>query len=228
MGNSCCNNAEKDVHGKDYTGSKPTKKADEGIDPALLKHAAENEEKIVKLQANTRGYLERKKQREERGDVEDKNKPKVSSRTSQRNKEGGPGTAVAKPVAKLPDYSNPATKATEEKLGPFNYERDAPPASELAGLELIMRQPYELDNGAIYQGQWTKEGLRHGRGVQVWKDGSKYEGYWKNDMANGRGRLIHSDGDVYEGEWLNDKAHGRGTYVHMDGAQYTGEWREDK
>jgi len=43
----------------------------------------------------------------------------------------------------------------------------------------------------------------------VWKDGSKYEGYWKNDMANGKGRLIHSDGDVYEGEWLNDKAHGR-------------------
>ena len=161
-------------------------------------------------------------------DGEGKGRPMVSSRTSQRNKDGGPGTAVAKPVAKLPDYSNPDTKATEEKLGAFNYERDAPPASETVGLELIMRQPYELDNGAIYQGQWTKEGLRHGKGVQVWKDGSKYEGYWKNDMANGRGRLIHSDGDVYEGEWLNDKAHGRGTYVHMDGAQYTGEWREDK
>ena len=95
----------------------------------------------------------------------DKNKPKISSRTSQRNKDGGPGTAVAKPVAKLPDYSKPATKATEEKLGAFNYEKDAPPASETAGLELIMRQPYELDNGAIYQGQWTKEGLRHGKGV---------------------------------------------------------------
>jgi hypothetical protein len=44
--------------------------------------------------------------------------------------------------------------------------------------------------------------------MQIWKDGSKYEGYWKFDMANGKGRLIHSDGDVYEGEWLNDKAHG--------------------
>ena len=44
---------------------------------------------------------------------------------------------MAKPVAKLPDYSNPATKATEEKLGPFSYERDAPPTSEFAGLELI-------------------------------------------------------------------------------------------
>ena len=103
--------------------------------------------------------------KDEKGDSYDKNKPKQSSRTSQRNKDGGPGTAVAKPVARLPDYSNPATKATEDKLGAFNYDRDAPPASEQVGLELIQRQPYELDNGAIYQGQWTKEGLRHGRGV---------------------------------------------------------------
>jgi hypothetical protein len=90
--------------------------------------------------------------RDEKGESFDKNKPKQSSRVSQRNKDGGPGTAVAKPVAKLPDYSNPATKATEEKLGSFNYEKEALPASELAGLELIQRQPYELDNGAIYQG----------------------------------------------------------------------------
>lgn len=36
-----------------------------------------------------------------------------------------------------------------------------------------------------------------------WKDGSIYEGYWKENMAYGYGRLIHSDGDVYEGEWVN-------------------------
>lgn len=229
MGNACCNKADPDNANLEPNGNKPTKNVDgEPINPEILKNAAQNEDKIVKIQASIRGHQARNKLNNDKPESSDVNKPKVSSRTSQRNKDGGPGTAVAKPVAKLPDYSNPATKATEEKLGPFNYERDAPPASELAGLELIKRQPYELDNGAIYEGQWTKEGLRHGRGVQVWKDGSKYEGYWKNDMANGRGRLIHSDGDVYEGEWLNDKAHGRGTYVHMDGAQYTGEWREDK
>ena len=167
MGNTCCNNADKDAHDKDYS-NKPQKKQDEvagEVDPELLSRAAENQEKIVKLQANTRGFLARKKIKDEKGESYDKNKPKQSSRVSQRNKDGGPGTAVAKPVAKLPDYSNPATKATEEKLGSFNYEKEAPPASELAGLELIQRQPYELDNGAIYQGQWTKEGLRHGKGV---------------------------------------------------------------
>jgi hypothetical protein len=44
-----------------------------------------------------------------------------------------------------------------------------------------------------------------GRGKQMWKDGSIYEGYWLDNMAHGKGRLIHSDGDVYEGDWLNDK-----------------------
>ena len=109
-------------------------------------------------------------------------------------------------------------------MGNFVYDQPESPSAR----KLISRPPYELDNGAIYIGQWSAEGLRHGRGVQNWTDGSKYEGYWKNDMANGRGRLIHADGDVYEGEWLNDKAHGKGTYTHMDGAVYEGEWREDK
>ena len=131
MGNSCCNNAENDAHLKDFS-NKPQKRQEEvdQIDPELMKNAEENKELIIKLQANTRGFLARKKLKEDKGESYDKNKPKQSSRISQRNKEGGPGTAVAKPVAKLPDYSNPATKATEEKLGAFNYDRDAPPPSE--------------------------------------------------------------------------------------------------
>lgn len=87
--------------------------------------------------------------------------------------------------------------------------------------------PVEVDENAIYDGQW-KFGKRHGRGKQIWSDGSQYEGYWFNDMANIRGRLIHVDGDVYEGEWLDDKAHGKGIYIHRDGASYEGEWFEDK
>ena len=47
--------------------------------------------------------------------------------------------------------------------------------------------------------------MKHGRGYQIWSDGSIYEGYWKNDKANGRGRLIHADGDIYDGYWKDDK-----------------------
>ena len=56
----------------------------------------------------------------------------------------------------------------------------------------------------IYIGEFNEKKQREGKGIQIWNDGSKYEGYWKNDKANGWGRLIHSYGDVYEGEWFED------------------------
>lgn len=46
---------------------------------------------------------------------------------------------------------------------------------------LSQKGPCELDNGAVYLGSWAKDGMREGKGVQLWKDGSKYEGYWKKD-----------------------------------------------
>lgn len=86
-----------------------------------------------------------------------------------------------------------------------------------------------LENGARYEGEWnTTTNEREGKGIQVWADGSMYEGTWKNSKANGKGRLIHADGDVYEGEWKDDKAHGFGVYIHTDGAQYEGYWKEDR
>ena len=127
-------------------------------------------------------------------------------------------------LAEVPDFSNAETRATELRLGAFKYEK----SPEKEDYTLGERGPYELDNSAVYIGQWSNMGMRHGRGIQLWPDGSKYEGYWKNDMANGKGRLIHADGDVYEGDWENDKAHGFGQYTHMDGAQYTGQWNDDK
>jgi hypothetical protein len=67
-------------------------------------------------------------------------------------------------------------------------------------IEKVFKGPILLDNGATYQGEWEKNTeLRSGLGIQVWQDGSKYEGYWRDDKANGKGRLIHADGDVYEG-----------------------------
>jgi hypothetical protein len=30
-----------------------------------------------------------------------------------------------------------------------------------------------------------KHGMRHGRGKQIWKDGSIYEGYWRENLSHG-------------------------------------------
>src|SRR6056300_1660644 len=105
------------------------------------------------------------------------------------------------------------------ELPPFEYN----PAPADDGVEKVLKDNIKLESGAEYEGEWDLEGRKHGKGVQIWVDGSLYEGYWKNDKANGRGRLIHADGDVYNGEWKDDKAHGFGIYNHTDGAKYEGE-----
>lgn len=69
--------------------------------------------------------------------------------------------------------------------------------------------------------------MRHGYGVQIWPDGAKYEGKWRNNKAHGKGKFWHADGDVFDGEWKEDKAHGRGVYVHVNGAKYDGAWVDD-
>ena len=96
------------------------------------------------------------------------------------------------------------------------------------GTKRQKRNPYELDNGIVYHGEWNNDGLRDGKGTQYWPDGSIYVGYWLKDCAHGRGRLIHADLDYYEGDWLKDKAHGYGYYFHKAGQSYEGEWENDR
>lgn len=47
-----------------------------------------------------------------------------------------------------------------------------------------------IDNNNKYEGEWKNASggyQRHGKGIQVWQDGSIYEGQWMNDRANGTG-----------------------------------------
>ena len=115
-----------------------------------------------------------------------------------------------------------------EGLPEFQYGRDDDEDYE-PGVKKDRIPMKTLPDGAQYDGEWNRQtGMKHGRGYQIWSDGSIYEGYWKNDKANGRGRLIHADGDIYDGYWKDDKAHGYGEYTHTDGAKYEGYWVDDK
>ena len=73
---------------------------------------------------------------------------------------GRNGLVFAKQITEMPDYTNEATRATEKEIIPFTYDDD----ESRCDLDLITRGPYELDNRSIFKGQWSKEGLRHGRG----------------------------------------------------------------
>ena len=76
----------------------------------------------------------------------------------------------------------------EAQVGDFQYYTDSEEENE--GLvpddsspkeRRINRRPQELSDGVIYFGQWNNKGCRDGRGIQIWKDGSKYVGNFMND-----------------------------------------------
>lgn len=53
---------------------------------------------------------------------------------------------------------------------------------------------------SLYQGQWSIDVKRHGFGISIKKDGSRYEGTWQNDSINGLGRFTNINGNYYEGK----------------------------
>ena len=98
------------------------------------------------------------------------------------------------------------------------------------GIIIEKRNPQENKfERIIYYGEWDiNKNVKHGRGIQIWQDGAKYLGYWKDGKANGKGKFYHADGDIYEGNWSDDKPNGYGIYTHADGTRYEGEWKNDK
>ena len=102
-----------------------------------------------------------------------------------------------------------------KRYGSFVYWSEEQ-EKQLGLQEREARSMVRLQNGSSYVGEWRKGGknIREGKGVQVWPDGSLYEGYWEENKANFFGRLLHKDGDIYQGEWKDDKAHGFGYYFH--------------
>ena len=144
-----------------------------------------------------------------------------------------------------PHIKNTNVQNVLNKLGSFSYSDHKQLSKEF--LQFPTFNPVAFEDGIVYIGQWKLlspksvvsseltssyiiegiEAIRHGKGKQIWPEGSIYEGFWRDDQADGFGRLIHADGDYYEGEWKNDKAHGKGKYVHPDGSYYEGDWVKD-
>lgn len=58
----------------------------------------------------------------------------------------------------IPDYSNDKTRVTIAKLGEFVYDSEI--SNKPSYRDVKKRPPFELDNGAIYIGEWNKDGLR--------------------------------------------------------------------
>jgi hypothetical protein len=100
----------------------------------------------------------------------------------------------------------------------------------LAHADMIKLDNIQMPDGTTYSGWMLKEGpnmIKHGYGKQLWRDGARYEGEWKEGKANGKGIFYHLNGDVYEGEFVEDRANGYGVYYHKNGSKYFGQWIND-
>jgi hypothetical protein len=111
---------------------------------------------------------------------------------------GGAAESVLEPR----DFYNPLTREIATRLGAFQVIDE-----DQQGY--VRKGPIDMENGVRYYGQFNN-GMRNGRGKQVWQDFTLYEGFWEDDVQSGRGRLISGNGDVYEGEWKNGMFNGKG------------------
>jgi hypothetical protein len=50
--------------------------------------------------------------------------------------------------------------------------------------ERVTKPSYRFNSGSVYTGEW-RGGFRDGHGEQVWPDGARYVGEWKDHHAHG-------------------------------------------
>jgi hypothetical protein len=92
---------------------------------------------------------------------------------------------------------------------------------------LITKKCMELEDGSIYEGQWSKEGLRTGRGKCLFKDGVYFDGFWIDGVPEIIGRFIKPNKDLYEGIVKKGKFNGKGIMFNPNGYKYVGEWKDN-
>jgi hypothetical protein len=86
---------------------------------------------------------------------------------------------------------------------------------EILAVEKIM------EYNSVYYGECSiKSHEKLGRGIKIWMNGKRYEGYWMNGLPAVRGKFNYKNGDYYQGEILNCKPHGYGIEIFADGRKY--------
>jgi hypothetical protein len=47
--------------------------------------------------------------------------------------------------------------------------------------------------------------MQHGSGVEIYSDGNRYEGMFKQGKRNGEGTYYYATGEIYKGGWINGR-----------------------
>ena len=92
----------------------------------------------------------------------------------------------------------------------------------------MLQASYKYPDGSEYKGEWNSEGQRHGFGILLLNDGTKYMGEFENGLCHGLGVMTFADGSKYEGEFHQGKYNGLGVFTRCDRMKYEGEFKDGK
>jgi hypothetical protein len=81
---------------------------------------------------------------------------------------------------------------------------------------------YVYENGAFYEGKF-KKGKFEGIGTEIYADGTKITGEYKDGAQMGQAKVIRADGNIWEGKSIYNNPNGYGKMIYLNGTQYTGE-----
>jgi hypothetical protein len=73
--------------------------------------------------------------------------------------------------------------------------------------------------------------VKHGFGIFIYDDSSgesRYEGYWAKDKKNGKGLIKLKDGSVYDGQFKDGFYHDSGVMKWSNGNTYDGRWKKGR
>ena len=82
------------------------------------------------------------------------------------------------------------------------------------------------DDGTYYQGEY-QDNKKNGIGLYRWPDGTIYQGEFCNGQMTGKGIIFNSDDSAYSGEMLNGYMNGYGIFSWGNGALYMGYYLQD-
>ena len=102
---------------------------------------------------------------------------------------------------------------SDEKKFVKNYGR-------VLNTQLIHISSYE-----IYQGSINYKNQKHGYGVSIFKNGTKFTGFWEENNFEGWGEMIDCEGNIYHGEFTNGNLNGKGVKYSINGNFYKGQFK---
>ena len=81
-------------------------------------------------------------------------------------------------------------------------------------------QRVEYTQGDVYEGEWSADGKRNGKGRLKMATGAEYAGEFMNGFFHGSGVLRFRDGSYFEGHFEYGRYHGYGVYITADKLKY--------